>query len=339
MKLALEHRVNPDFALSIEARFPGERHFLGLSGPSGAGKSTLLRVLAGLEKQASYHCSWFEDMPDRRVGLVFQDGLLFPHLSARENLALAMRYRKQPHYEWQDVVEGCQCAHLLDKQVSALSGGESQRVALARALLNGPDVLLLDEPLSALDLMTRHGLLKYLQRLSCSGLNILMVSHDLHDLALYCDAVGYVKAGKMQICDEPDAVLNELAHQGEYRQQQFGLLQGKRLDVTELDDYGCVAFECQGQTLYCRTGALSGEQVKMLVDARDVSLDRQPSNDSSIVNAFECEIVTVGEVRSGQVLLELARNSTRLYSLISQLSFERMRLRVGETVTARFKLR
>jgi molybdate transport system ATP-binding protein len=181
-----------------------------LVGPSGAGKSTVLNAVAGLLKPdaGQIRCNddtWFDAEsgvfvpPERRrVGLVFQDYALFPHLTVRQNIEYA---RRHPADEYLDRF---QIAHLEDARPGTLSGGERQRVALARALARDPEILLLDEPLAALDAHTKIEVRAELQQL-LAGLEIptLLVTHDFEDAAYLAGEVGVIVEGRLRQTGTP----------------------------------------------------------------------------------------------------------------------------------------
>ena len=183
---------------------------VALVGPSGAGKSTVLNTIAGLVKPAAGRIScdgevWFDAgrgvfvPPERRrVGLVFQDYALFPHLTVRQNIEYA---RRHPADEYLDRF---QIRQLEDARPGSLSGGERQRVALARALARDPEILLLDEPLAALDAHTKVDVRAELQQL-LAGLEIpaLLVTHDFEDAAALADQVGVIVEGRLRQMDTP----------------------------------------------------------------------------------------------------------------------------------------
>jgi molybdate transport system ATP-binding protein len=183
---------------------------LALVGPSGAGKSTVLNAIAGLVRPAagSIRCgdeTWFDAEhgifkrpEERRVGLVFQDYALFPHLTVRQNIEYA---RRNPADEY---LRRFRIAHLEDVRPGALSGGERQRVALARALARDPEILLLDEPLSALDAHTKVDVRAELQEL-LTGLEIpaLLVTHDFEDAAALASRVGVIVDGELRQTGTP----------------------------------------------------------------------------------------------------------------------------------------
>jgi molybdate transport system ATP-binding protein len=191
-----------DVALEVAA---GE--CLALAGPSGAGKTSVLRIAAGLLRPRSGRVTcgervWFDGVTDqppeaRRCGYVFQDYALFPHLSAWQNVGygLPRRGRRERAME---LLERFGLAHRADARPRTLSGGERQRVAVARALAPEPDVLLLDEPLSALDARTRAAASRELAAvLHAAGVPALLVTHDFQEAALLGDRVGVMDGGRI----------------------------------------------------------------------------------------------------------------------------------------------
>jgi molybdate transport system ATP-binding protein len=199
-RLLLHFRL-PLRAFELELTLPVERT-VALVGPSGAGKTSVLRVVAGLLRPSRGGVSldgtsWNGVPPEkRRVGFVFQDYALFPHLSVRANVAYAGPVG--------DLLDRFGIAHLAEARPRELSGGERQRVALARALARDPDVLLLDEPLAALDAHTkaevRHELHELLHELA---LPTLLVTHDYEDAAALADEVGVLVDGKLRQVASP----------------------------------------------------------------------------------------------------------------------------------------
>jgi molybdate transport system ATP-binding protein len=177
---------------------------VAIVGPSGAGKSTVLRAIAGLLRPQHGRIAldgdvWFDagahvDLPpeDRSVGMVFQQYALFPHLSVQKNVEFGGKERSQ------ELLERLGIAHLARARPGQLSGGERQRVALARALARSPRVLLLDEPLSALDPHTRDVVREELGgHIAALGLPTLLVSHDVADAIALADRVGVIRDGRI----------------------------------------------------------------------------------------------------------------------------------------------
>lgn len=195
-----------DFALTV-----GRGETIALVGPSGAGKTTVLRCIAGLHRAADARVTcdgqvWADiadgiDLPARarRVGFVFQSYALFPHLSARANVMEAMLDlpRADREREADRLLGQMQMAGLEDRRPAQLSGGQQQRVALARALARKPQVLLLDEPFSAVDHPTRRQLHRSLQAVrAASDIPIVLVTHDIEDAARIADRLCLVIAGR-----------------------------------------------------------------------------------------------------------------------------------------------
>jgi len=206
-----------EVSLAVE---PGE--FFTLVGPSGCGKTTTLRTVAGFETPESGTVEIGGDVADgppedRDVGVVFQDYALFPHMSVRENVAYGLRYRDPPG----DVSTNERVAELLDlvdmggmgdRDPDELSGGQQQRVALARALAPGPDVLLLDEPLSALDARLRERLRLVVREIQRDlGITTVYVTHDQTEALAISDRVAVVNGGRVEQVATPETVYREPA--------------------------------------------------------------------------------------------------------------------------------
>ena len=180
---------------------------MALVGPSGAGKTTVLRAIAGLRRPdrgriALGDHAWFDaeakvDLPPERrsVGLVFQEYALFPHMTVRRNVS----FGGASDARVAELLERVQLAHLADERPGGLSGGERQRVAVARALARNPQVLLLDEPLAALDAHTRTAVRGELQDvLGALALPTLLVTHDFRDAAALADRMGVIVEGRLR---------------------------------------------------------------------------------------------------------------------------------------------
>jgi spermidine/putrescine transport system ATP-binding protein len=192
-----------------------EGEFFSLLGPSGCGKTTLLRIIAGLEVATSGEIRLNQERIDlsppqkRPFNLVFQKYALFPHLSVFENVAFGLRNKKLPEVEISKRVEETlklvNMGHLKDRFPETLSGGQAQRVALARALANKPKILLLDEPLSALDLKLREHMqieLKALQKKT--GLTFIYVTHDQEEAFALSDRIAVMNEGKIEQVGTPE---------------------------------------------------------------------------------------------------------------------------------------
>ena len=301
---------------------------VALVGPSGAGKTSALHVVAGLARGSGRVALgdevWLGEGVDlrpeeRRVGLVFQDYALFPHLTVRSNVAYAGREHAD------ELLERFGIAHLAGARPGKLSGGERQRVALARALARDPAVLLLDEPLAALDAHTKaevrvelHELLRELR------LPTLLVTHDFEDAAGLADEVGVLVAGELRQLASPSELVASPRDSFVASFTGANLLHGTavRGDLTEVR-------LATGERLFSTDDA-SGE-VGVVVYPWEISVAREAAHDSAL-NVVRGEIGSVVEVgnrvrvRIGPVTAEVTASSS-----------ERLELARGGVAYAAFK--
>ena len=330
LELTLDHALRT-FRLELTATLG--RETLALVGPSGAGKSTVLRAIAGLLRPGSGRVAlggqvWLDteagvDLPPERrsVGLVFQEYALFPHLDVRRNVGFGGRERVD------ELLERFRISQLADARPGALSGGERQRVALARALARNPAVLLLDEPLSALDAHTRNVVRAELAELLAQlGLPTLLVTHDFEDAAALADRVGVIVEGRIL---QLGAAADLLAAPADAFVASFtgaNLLHGiarpgpNGLTEVVLDDAGLAYSTDEGEGT-----------VGLAVYPWEIALARTEPADSAVNHVR-------GEVRSLVALGNRVRVRVGpLTAEITAASAERLALREGERVVASFK--
>lgn len=193
--------------------------FLTLLGPSGCGKTTTLRMIAGFEQPTSGEILLegqnVANLPPnkRDINTVFQNYALFPHMNVRENIGYGLKMKGTPkdeiHHRVQDALRIVQMEQFADRKPRELSGGQQQRVAVARAIVNNPTVLLLDEPLGALDLKLRKQMqfeLKHLQQKL--GITFIYVTHDQEEALTMSDRIAVMNNGRIEQIDTPDAIYN-----------------------------------------------------------------------------------------------------------------------------------
>jgi molybdate transport system ATP-binding protein len=211
-----------------------------LFGPSGSGKTTILNLIAGLlrpdaggirlRNRVLVDCQSRVFLPpeQRRIGYVFQDHLLFPHLSVQQNLLFGHGRRSSRPMDLERVVRVLEIGDLLSRRPDTLSGGQRQRVALGRALLRGPELLLMDEPLAALDAELKGRILTYLERVIAEWrIPILFVSHDQGDVRRLADSVVVIEAGKALATGPTQATLEQVQIKNPSRQPPLRFEEGE----------------------------------------------------------------------------------------------------------------
>jgi molybdate transport system ATP-binding protein len=312
---------------------PGET--FALVGPSGAGKTTVLRVVAGLLRPRAGRVALDDDVwldtgagvgvcldPDRRsVGLVFQEYALFPHLSVEANVRFGGRGRAS------ELMERFRIAHLAAARPAELSGGERQRVALARALSRDPAVLLLDEPMAALDAHTRAGVRAELQELLRGlGLPTILVTHDFEDAAALADSVGVIAEGRLLQIGAPDELVAAPADAFVASFTGGNLLHGFARQTRE----GLTEVVLDGGAVVFSTDRAEG-RVGVVVYPWEVSIAHAAAADSALnhVSAPIASMTTIGNrvrVRVGPLVGE-----------VTSTSADRLGLERGQIVVASFK--
>jgi molybdate transport system ATP-binding protein len=320
-------------AFVVELALSLGRETLALVGPSGAGKTTVLRAVAGLERpqrgriavggRTLFDADRRLHLPpeERRVGYVFQEYALFPHLSVRDNVAFGGRCRAD------ELLERFGIAHLASSRPGELSGGERQRVGLARALARDPDVLLLDEPLAALDAHTRGTVRAELQALLRDlALPALLVTHDFTDAAALADRVGVIAGGKLLQLGTPSELIARPSGPFVASFTGANLLHGRArpgaggLTTVELRDGG----------LLYSTDTAEGP-VAVVVHPWEVAVAREAPDDSTL-NHLRAPVTSLVEV-GNRVRVQIGP----LVGEITGTSAERLGLRVGAEAVASFK--
>ena len=356
-------RLSLDFVLTrgaFELQIERELDLSGITavyGPSGSGKTTLLRVLAGLERpdrgQVSFGGErWFDaaaliDRPAHRrpVGMVFQEARLFSHLDVAGNLRFAVKRRRRSEtaaVDWDDVVSVFDLQRLLPRTIDGLSGGERQRVAIARTLLTGPRLLLLDEPLSALDVSRKHEILPYLESLPRRfDLPILYVTHSIDEVARLADRTLALAAGRVRGFGPTEQVLGDPAVQSLTGRFEAGVLLHGLIEKHD-DAYDLTRVLVAGQTLVLPrvARAEAGQSIRLRVRARDVALALRRPESISIRNVLRARVEAVEIESSGpycEVGLSLVRQgvdestapSWRLGARLTRAAVDALELRPG----------
>ena len=340
-----------DFDVSVDLQLPAHGITV-VYGPSGCGKTTLLRCVAGLEPSARGRVQvgqeiWQDDanqvrLPtyQRALGYVFQEASLFDHLDVAGNLAYGQQ-RTRNHVSdtvLQQAIELLGIGHLLQRRSHELSGGERQRVAIARALVTQPRLLLLDEPLAALDHARRQEVLPWLEKLR-DDLNIpmLYVTHAVDEVARLADTLVVMKAGRVQANGPVAEVLTQADLPVVLGEDAGALLTGIVLRLDTAWHLAQVGFA--GGALWVRDSGLSvGQTVRLRVLARDVSVTLAEATQTSIQNHVPCVVDAITpEAHPSQVLLRLTCGDSVLMARVTARGVHDLGLHVGMAVWAQVK--
>ena len=345
------------FDLDVSLRLPG-RGVTVLLGPSGCGKTTVLRALAGLERAqgrvALNGDVWQDDAAgkpvfvpthQRAIGYVFQEASLFAHLSVQGNLDYGRKRvpPAQQHVSLADAVALLGIGHLLSRSPSRLSGGERQRVAIARALLTSPRLLLMDEPLSALDASRKAEILPYLEQLNRQmGLPVVYVTHAHDEAARLADHLVLMQSGRVVASGPVGEMMARLDLPLSQVDDAATVLEAT---VAEHDvHYGQSKLDVAGLPLWVRQSpAALGQTVRARVLARDVSVVLTQPSGSSIVNILPTRLECLRDDGQDSVTLQLRLRTPAgddgpiLLARITRRSRDALSLHAGQQLFAQIK--
>ena len=342
----------PGFTLDVALSLPG-RGVSALFGPSGCGKTTVLRALAGLERAAGCVTIdrevWQDDaqrifVPTHRrpLGYMIQESALFPHLDVRRNLDYGRRRipAAERRIELDQVVELLGIGGLMGRRPDTLSGGERQRVAIARALATSPRLLLLDEPLAALDAARKAEVLPYLDRLHAElSIPVVYVSHAIEEVARLAHHLVLMEGGRVTAAGPVADVMARLdlpTARGEGAGVVLDAVVGERDAQWQLARLDVDGEACR---LWSRDAGLSvGRRVRLRVLARDVSLARTPQTGTSIGNQLQGHVEAIADDDHPALALVRVRIGTApLVARLTRRSAHALGLAVGLPVWAQVK--
>ena len=336
-------------ALGVDLKLPPQGVTV-LFGASGAGKTSCLRAIAGLDRakgRISFRGAiWQDDAQElfvpahhRRIGYVFQEPSLLPHLSVKGNLDYGFRRAGRPaHIDREQWIDGFGVRPLLGRPVSALSGGERQRVAIVRALLSDPQLLLFDEPLSALDAKARAELLTCLERLHATlAIPMIYVTHNAEEVARLADQLVLLDGGQVVA----QGSLQETLAQADLHvalAEALGAVVEGRVEAVHIED-GLLELAFDGGRLWLpRTQEAVGQALRCRIDARDVVIMREGATGSSALNLIPCRVLSVtGTQHPSQCMVQLSAGATRLLARITWRSWRDLELAPGSEVWAQVK--
>jgi molybdate transport system ATP-binding protein len=346
----IRHRRG-DFAL--EAAFAvDEPGVTALFGPSGAGKSTLVQAIAGLLRPDAGRITLdgatvvdvaagrFVPARHRGIGCVFQDGRLFPHLSVRDNLLFGARRAggRRGSVGFDDVVALLALGPLLGRRPRRLSGGERQRVALGRALLTAPRLLLLDEPLSALDAELKGEILPFLAAVRDEArVPMVYVSHALDEVTRLADTLVLLERGRVRAAGPIEDVLTRLELVDATGPRGAGAVIETVVAAHDDDDQLSELAFAGGTLVVPRLDAAPGTVVRVRIPATDVAVARGPVGATSINNVLAAKIAAIRERADTHADLRLEVGGTSLLARITRRSLRRLALVEGEAVAALIK--
>ncbi|QII36995.1 molybdenum ABC transporter ATP-binding protein ModC [Rouxiella badensis] len=350
LKLDFAQRLG-DLSLEVKVDLP-ERGITAIFGLSGAGKTSLINAIAGLTRpdcgvitlnnrvlskggDASSKAV-FLPPEKRRIGYVFQDARLFPHYKVRGNLQYGMVPAMREQFE--SIIQLLGVESLLDRYPLTLSGGEKQRVALGRALLSGPELLLMDEPLAALDLPRKRELMPYLERLAQQvNIPILYVTHSLDEILSLAEKVLILEQGKVLAFGDVEEVWSSSVMRPWLRREE----QSSVLNVKVLEPhphYAMTALALGDEKLWInRVEVPSGTAMRIRVQAADVSLVLQPTpGNSSIRNVLPAVVEELLE-NPQAIDVKLSVGGHILWAKITPWARDELGIHRGQRVFAQIK--
>ena len=348
MSLAVDvrHRLG---AFALEARFESHGRLTALFGRSGSGKTTLVNIIAGLirpdhgrvvvdgETVVDTERGIFVPKHRRRVGYVFQEGRLFPHLTVRQNLAYGRWFvpRAQRYARPDDIIELLGIGALLDRRPGSLSGGEKQRVAIGRALLASPRLLLMDEPLAALDDARKLEILPYVERLrDVAKVPIVYVSHAVAEVTRLATTVVLMSDGRIAAIGDVMEIMGRLDLFPLTGRYEAGAVlettvagHETRYDLTVLRAAG-------GELRVPQIDLPVGASLRVRIRARDVMLALTRPEDVSALNILEGRITEIGPEEGPVVDVGLDLAGARLLARVTRFTIERLALTPGQAIFA-----
>ena len=337
----------PGFNLDIDLQLPASGITV-VFGPSGSGKTTLLRCLAGLEKSGKMEIAGqvlqdentFIPVNLRAIGMVFQESRLFPHLKVRDNLLYG--YKRTPvnsrRLHLEDIGRVLSLEKLFERSIDKLSGGEKQRVALGRALLTSPKLLLMDEPLAALDAQRKTEIIPFIRKVEKElSIPIIYVTHSMSEVLQLVDTMVILKDGKVVKYGPVGKVFSDIQLREAIGDEHSGAV----LDTTVLEhdtDYGITRLDFMGQELSVPIQDISpGQVLRVHIHSKDVSLATQPPEGlTSVLNILKTKVRKIGENVGYSVDIELDAGRP-LLATITRKSLSNLNLQPGQSIYAYIK--
>lgn len=349
LQVTLEHAQG---GFHLDATFGMDGGVTALFGRSGSGKTTLVNAIAGLlqpqrgriifDGAVLFDADRRIHVPPqaRRFGYVFQEGRLFPHLTVKHNLLFSNMFLpgKATTAEFDRIVGLLGLESLLARRPGALSGGEKQRVAIGRALLAKPRLLLLDEPLAALDTQRKSEILRYLELLRDEfAVPMLYVSHAVEEVVRLAGNVVLLSDGRVEACGPTAEIMSDAALRPLTGRYEGGAVIAAQVAAQDLE-YGLAELKFSGGSLYVADlDALPGEAVRVRIRARDVALALQPPAGTTFRNVVSCRIAAITDSAESMAEVTLDAGGATIAARITRHSRDELDLQPGMAVYALIK--
>ncbi|MCC2614051.1 molybdenum ABC transporter ATP-binding protein [Neorhizobium petrolearium] len=336
---------------TLDAGFTSEGGVTALFGRSGSGKTSLIRVIAGLlrpdrgrliidnEVLLDTENRIFVPKHRRRFGYVFQEGRLFPHLTVRQNLVYGRWFASKAARgeDFDHIVDLLGIGALLDRRPGKLSGGEKQRVAIGRALLSAPRLLLMDEPLAALDEERKAEILPYLERLRDETTTpIVYVSHSVAEVARLADRVVMMRDGKVEAVGTPSDILGGSSLPSSDRREAGAVLSGTVQSVDTEHRLANIRLSTS-HLMVPNAHVEAGRTVRVHIPERDVMVAIRRPEGLSALNILDGHVASMEPDGEGMVRIRIRCGEDMLLARITALSAERLDLKPGKSVFAVIK--
>jgi molybdate transport system ATP-binding protein len=339
IEVDVSHRLG---AFTLEVRFNSQGRLTAFFGPSGSGKTSLVNVIGGLicpdRGRVAVDGTTLTDTASgifvpthrRRVGYVFQEGRLFPHLTVRQNLVFGRWFRRprERKVEFETVLDLLGIGHLLARRPGALSGGEKQRVAIGRALLASPRLLLMDEPLAALDDERKAEILPFIERLRDEAhVPIIYVSHSLAEVSRLANSIVVLRNGRVAAVGDPADVLSRTDLVPQDTVDEAGAIIEARISQHDTQ-FGLTMLQSKAGLLRAPHLDLpAGTIVRVRVRARDVMVANAPPVGLSALNVLAGKVIELRNSGESVVEVTIDCNGVKLSARLTRKSVETLGLR------------
>ena len=331
---------------------PPQKNILALTGKSGSGKSTVAKVLCGIIKPQSGEIIINNKIlfssekkinlsPHlRNIGMVFQENRLFTHMSVKSNLLYSQRRKKLSNTKLFDkTIELLDIRQLLNRKVLNLSGGEAQRVSIGRAILSDPKLLILDEPLSGLDIERQHNILSIIKNINIeSKIPILFISHSLDEIVYSAESIALIENGKILTQGPVNDILSNKKTIFYNLENEEGTVLKCKIIAQNLEEKITTISIKHTEIIMSKIPEAVGSDIAIRLLAKDISLATEKPKNISINNILEARILEIYESKNiGSVNVELKVGKNIIIARILQSSSKKLKLKTNDKVFALIK--